>query len=232
MTITNHSIIILRHGQSTWNQRNLFTGWEDADITHKGEIEASKAGKLLKKNNLKFDVAFTSFLRRAIKTLWIVLNEIDQVWIPVHKCWKLNERHYGHLTGLNKFEMEKKYGANLVKKWRKSYHYSPKPIDVKSPIWSGYDNRYDFIPSNELPLCESLKITVDRVAQFWDESVIPNLKKNKRVLISAHGNSLRALIMHIENITSHDIENLDIPRAKPIILELDKNFRFLSREFL
>jgi 2,3-bisphosphoglycerate-dependent phosphoglycerate mutase len=218
-----HFVILLRHGQSTWNAQNRFTGWEDSDLTAIGEGEAKEAGKILRNKNIRVDVAYTSLLRRAIKTLWITLDEINQVWVPVYKCWKLNERHYGHLTGLNKSEMEEKFGADEVKKWRKSYEYLPNPVNMESKQWSGYDDRYHLLSKNEIPFGESLKNTVARVSQFWSEHIISDLKKNKTILISAHGNSLRALIMFLENISPEEIENLDIPRATPIILELDSN---------
>lgn len=229
---TTHSVILLRHGQSSWNEKNRFTGWEDSDLTLTGEKEAKVAGEILRINNLRFDVAYTSLLRRAIKTLWIALDEIDQAWVPVHKCWKLNERHYGHLTGLNKLEMEEKFGKDEVKKWRKSFDYLPDPIDINSKLWSGYDDRYHFLSSDEIPSGESLKNTVVRVSQFWNEFVIPDLKEKKRILISAHGNSLRALLMFLENISSENIENLDIPRAEPIVLKIDSDLNVLSRSFL
>ncbi len=229
---TKHSVIFIRHGQSIWNAQDRFTGWEDSDLTDAGEREAKKAGEIINNKNIKFDVAYTSLLRRAIKTLWIALDEINQVWIPVHKCWKLNERHYGHLTGLNKLEMEQKFGEAEVKKWRKSYDYQPKPVDVNSKNWSGYDDRYNFLPSDQIPQGESLKETVIRVGQFWNENIVPDLKEKKIILISAHGNSLRALFMFLENISSIEIENLDIPRASPIILEFDSKLNVLSRNFL
>ena len=229
---TKHSVILIRHGQSNWNAQNRFTGWEDSDLTAKGENEAKLAGKILKDLDIKFDIAYSSLLQRAIKTLWITLDEINQVWIPVHKCWQLNERHYGHLTGLNKLEMEKKFGTEEVKKWRKSYEYLPQPIEEDSDQWSGYDDRYQFVPKEKIPYGESLKDTVVRVSQFWNENIIYDLKKNRKVLISAHGNSLRALIMFLEKISPKDIENLDIPRAAPIIMEFDANLKVLSRSFL
>ena len=231
MTI-KHSVILLRHGQSTWNAQDRFTGWEDSDLTSIGENEARMAGKILKNKNTKIDIAYTSLLKRAIKTLWIALDEINQVWIPVHKCWKLNERHYGHLTGLNKLEMEKKFGVKEVKKWRKSYDYLPKPINLDSNQWSGYDDRYKSLSNDKIPYGESLKNTVARVSQFWNEYIVSDLKKNKKVLISAHGNSLRALIMFLENISPKEIENLDIPRAAPIIVKFDSHLKVMSRNFL
>ena len=229
---TKHSVILIRHGQSNWNAQDRFTGWEDSDLTLKGENEAKMAGKILRDLNIKFDIAYSSLLQRAIKTLWITLDEINQVWIPVHKCWQLNERHYGHLTGLNKLEMEKKFGTEEVKKWRKSYEYLPQPIKEDSDQWSGYDYRYQFIPKEKIPYGESLKDTVVRVSQFWNENIIYDLKKNRKVLISAHGNSLRALIMFLEKISPKNIENLDIPRAAPIIIKFDANLKVLSRDFL
>ena len=231
MTI-KHSVILLRHGQSRWNAQDRFTGWEDSDLTSTGENEARMAGKILKSKNIQFDIAYTSLLTRAIKTLWIVLDEINQVWIPVHKCWQLNERHYGHLTGLNKLEMEKKFGVAEVKKWRKSYDYIPNPISLESDQWSGYDNRYQFLSKDKIPFGESLKTTVIRVSQFWNDTIIPDLKNNRKIIISAHGNSLRALIMFLEKISPKEIENLDIPRATPIIIKLDSNLEVHSRNFL
>lgn len=226
------NLVIMRHGQSLWNQKNLFTGWEDSDLTSLGEKEARNAAKTLLINGLSFDIAYTSLLTRAIRTLWITLEELNQVWIPIFKNWKLNERHYGHLTGLNKLEMEKKFSPEQVKIWRKSYHYQPQPIGNSHKLWSGLDNRYSHINKKDLPEGESLKETVVRVSNFWNDYILPDLEKNNKVIISAHGNSIRALLMYIENITPEDIEELNIPRATPILLKFNKENKFISREFL
>ena len=231
-TAENLSVIIMRHGQSVWNEKNLFTGWEDADLTETGKLEARKAGQLLKQMRMRFDIAHSSLLRRAIKTLWIALEELDQEWIPVQKNWRLNERHYGELTGLNKIEMEKKYGAPTVKKWRKSYDYKPDPIRDSNSNWNGLDQRYADIEKNLIPRSESLRETLFRVKKYWDNEILHDLKLGKRIIISAHGNSIRALLMYLEQISAEEIEEVNIPRATPIKLELDESFHVVSRSFV
>ena len=228
----NPSVIIMRHGQSVWNEKNLFTGWEDADLTEMGKLEARKAGQLLKQMKMRFDIAHCSLLRRAIRTLWIALEELDQEWIPVKKNWRLNERHYGHLTGLNKIEMEKKHGAPIVKKWRKSFEYKPDPIDESNSNWNGLDQRYADLEKSLIPKSESLKETLFRVKKYWDTEVLRDLKSGKRIIISAHGNSIRALLMYLEKISAEEIEEVNIPRATPIKLQLDESFHVVSRSFL
>tara|TARA_E500000178_G_scaffold348702_1_gene404257 strand:+ start:22848 stop:23657 length:810 start_codon:yes stop_codon:yes gene_type:complete len=231
MTKTN-SLIIIRHGQSVWNEKNLFTGWEDADLTNLGRKEAINAANILKKSNFVFDLAYTSLLSRAIKTLWITLDELNQAWIPIRKCWEINERHYGHLTGLNKVKMEREFGSDIVKNWRKSYAYCPLPIEEDSNLWAGLDSRYDNIDPKLIPTAESLKDTVVRVKKFWIENIVSDLIEGKRIIISAHGNSIRALLMYVENITPEAIEEINIPRAIPIHLKFSCDGTFLSRKFL
>ncbi len=228
----NHNVIIMRHGQSVWNESNLFTGWEDADLTETGRKEAKKAGQLLKKLGMQFDIAHCSVLRRAIKTLWITLEELDQEWIPVQKNWRLNERHYGHLTGLNKNDMERTHGVLTVKKWRKSFAYKPDPIAESSSNWNGLDDRYAHLDERLVPKSESLEETLVRVKQYWDVEILRDLKLGKRVIISAHGNSIRALLMYLEKISAHEIEEINIPRATPIKLELNEALKVVSRSFL
>ncbi len=231
-SLDNRSVIIMRHGQSVWNEKNLFTGWEDADLTEIGKLEARKAGQLLKQMKMRFDTAHCSLLRRAIKTLWIALEELDQEWIPVQKDWRLNERHYGHLTGLNKIEMEKKHGAFTVKKWRKSYDYKPDPVGESNPNWNGLDHRYADLEKILIPKSESLRETLTRVKKYWDAEILRDLKLGKRIIISAHGNSIRALLMYLEKISAEEIEEVNIPRATPIKLQLDESFQVVSRSFL
>jgi 2,3-bisphosphoglycerate-dependent phosphoglycerate mutase len=231
-SLDNRSVIIMRHGQSVWNEKNLFTGWEDADLTEAGKLEARKAGQLLKQMKMRFDTAHCSLLRRAIKTLWIALEELDQEWIPVQKDWRLNERHYGHLTGLNKIEMEKKHGALTVKKWRKSYDYKPEPVGEFNPNWNGLDHRYADLEKVLIPKSESLRETLTRVKKYWDAEILRDLKLGKRIIISAHGNSIRALLMYLEKISAEEIEEVNIPRATPIKLQLDESFQVVSRSFL
>ena len=231
-TLDNRSVIIMRHGQSVWNEKNLFTGWEDADLTEIGRLEARKAGQLLKQMKMQFDIAHCSLLRRAIKTLWIALEELEHEWIPVQKNWRLNERHYGRLTGLNKIEMEKKHGAPTVKKWRKSYDYKPELIDESNTYWNGLDQRYADLEKSLVPKSESLRETLFRVKKYWDTEILRDLKLGKRIIISAHGNSIRALLMYLEKISAEEVEEVNIPRATPIKLQLDESFHVVSRSFL
>ena len=238
-TVTNKNrseaystVVIMRHGQSVWNAQDLFTGWEDADLTQTGKEEAINAGQLLRKQNINFNLAHCSLLKRAIKTLWITLDTLDQVWIPIKKHWRLNERHYGHLTGLNKIKMEQTYGPDTVKKWRKSYDYLPKPIGDNNKNWNGLDGRYKDISPNLIPQSESLKDTVERVKLYWNAQIRTDIDKGKNIIISAHGNSIRALLMYLENINAEDIEEINIPRAIPIIIKFDKNNKILSKAFL
>jgi len=225
-------LVLLRHGQSIWNLDNRFTGWTDVDLSDQGIGEAHKAGKLLKDEGYSFDVAFTSVLKRAIRTLWIVLDEMDLMWIPVHRSWRLNERHYGALQGLNKRDMAEKYGLEQVQIWRRSYDISPLALAETDSRYPGYDQRYDHLKNEELPCTESLKDTLNRVLLYWNESIAPKLMEGKRVLFSAHGNSIRALIKHLDNISDEDIVGLNIPTGIPLVYEFDNNLSVISHYFL
>ena len=214
-----YNLILIRHGQSQWNQKNRFTGWVDIDLSIKGKKEAKKAAEILKKNNLHFDIACTSFLKRAIRTLWITLDEMDQMWIPVIKSWRLNERHYGNLTGLNKKETIKKYGKQQVQLWRRDYNTAPPLLSVSSQKYK--DQRYKDL--SQVPKGESLKQTKQRVLPFWKQTIAPCLQKNKRILIVAHGNSIRALIKHIENLSNEDIAKVEVPTGVPVAYSFSKS---------
>ena len=222
--MSSYNLILIRHGQSKWNQENRFTGWVDIDLSFKGEEEARRAAELLKKNHCLFDTAYTSFLKRAIRTLWIILEKTDQMWIPTIKSWRLNERHYGRLTGLNKEETIKKYGKEQVQIWRRSYNTPPPPLNTTD---QKKDRKYKGI--TELPIGESLQQTKSRVLPFWEQNISHCLKKGKTVLVVAHGNSLRALIKHIENISDEDISTVEIPTGIPIAYSLSKhNFKLTN----
>lgn len=227
-----YKLVLLRHGESLWNKENRFTGWTDIDLSEKGIEEAKEAGKILKKEGYIFDIAYTSVLKRAIRTLWIVLDEMDLMWIPVINNWRLNERHYGALQGLNKAEMAAKYGEQQVQIWRRSYDVQPPPLEKNDPRYPGNDPRYAILKENEIPLCESLKDTVARVVPFWHESIAPTIKAGKRVLISAHGNSIRALIKYLDNISDQDITTLNIPTGIPLVYELDSNLKPIKHYYL
>ena len=218
-----HKIVLLRHGQSQWNLENRFTGWTDVDLTAQGIVEASNAGNLLKKEGYHFDIAYTSLLKRAIRTLWIVLDNMDLMWIPVHRSWRLNERHYGALQGLNKQETTAKHGANQVKIWRRSYDTPPPPLNDGDERLTGNDLRYANIPSNDQPRSEALSHTVDRFLPYWEEIIVPSIQSKNNVLICAHGNSLRALVKYLDNMSEKDIVNLNIPTGVPLIYELNEN---------
>ena len=224
-------LVLLRHGQSAWNLENRFTGWTDVDLSEQGVQEAREAGKLLKAGGYIFDVAYTSVLKRAIRTLWIVLDDLDLMWIPVHCSWRLNERHYGALQGLNKKATADKYGLEQVQIWRRSYDTSPPPLAETDPRDSTNDPRYVHL-KEELPVTESLKDTLKRVLPYWHEAVTPALKQGKRVVISAHGNSLRALVKHLDNISDEDIPTLEIPTGAPLVYELDDRLRALTHYYL
>ncbi len=225
-------LVLLRHGQSIWNLENKFTGWMDIDLSDQGTGEAHQAGKLLKGEGYSFDVAFTSVLKRAIRTLWIVLDEMDLMWIPVHRSWRLNERHYGALQGLNKSDVAAKYGLEQVQIWRRSYDIPPPPLAVTDSRHPGYDQHYCHLKKEDLPCTESLKNTLNRVLPYWEKSIVPNLMEGKTVLISAHGNSLRALIKHLDNISDEDIVSLNIPTGIPLVYELDDKLRAESHYYL
>lgn len=225
-----YKLVLLRHGESVWNQENRFTGWTDVDLTEKGKIEALNAGKLLKDYNI--DMAYTSVLKRAIRTLWIALDEMDMMWIPVYRDWRLNERHYGNLQGLNKLETAKKYGDDKVKIWRRSYDVLPPALDVSDERYPGHDPRYKNLSQQELPVVENLKMTADRVLNLWNESIAPNIKQGNNIIIVAHGNSLRSLVQYLDNISKEDMMDLNIPTGVPLVYELDKDLTPIKSEYL
>jgi 2,3-bisphosphoglycerate-dependent phosphoglycerate mutase len=227
-----HKIVLLRHGESTWNQENRFTGWTDVDLTEKGRAEAVAAGQLLKKEGYRFDVAFTSVLKRANKTLNVVLEELDQLWIPVEHSWRLNERHYGALQGLNKAETAAKYGDAQVKIWRRAYDTPPPPLPDGDPRIDADDPRYADMAPGEFPRTECLKDTVARFVPYWLETIAPVVKAGKRVIIAAHGNSLRALIKYLDNVSDDEIVELNIPTAQPLVYELDADLRPIRHYYL
>ena len=227
-----YKVVLLRHGESLWNKENRFTGWTDVDVTEKGLQEAKKAGEVLKTEGFKFDIAYTSVLKRAIRTLWIVLDELDLMWIPVINNWRLNERHYGALQGLNKAETAKKYGEEQVKIWRRSYDIQPPALDKNDERYPGKDPRYADLKENELPLTECLKDTVARFVPYWEKTIAPMVKSGKRVLITAHGNSLRALVKYLDNIPENEIVELNIPTGIPLVYELDENLKPIKHYYL
>jgi 2,3-bisphosphoglycerate-dependent phosphoglycerate mutase len=218
-------LVLIRHGESTWNKENRFTGWTDVDLTDRGVREAQEAARLLMDAGFSFDVAFTSVLRRAIRTLWIVLSEMDLMWIPVIKSWRLNERHYGALQGLNKAETAAKHGEQQLHTWRRSYDIRPPALDKSDSRYPGNEQKYRDLNENDLPLTECLKDTVERFLPFWYDNIAPEVKKGKRVVISAHGNSLRALVKYLDDISDEDITQLNIPTGIPLIYELDRDLR-------
>src|ERR671911_946693 len=218
-------LVLVRHGQSTWNLENLFTGWVDVDLTEQGRNEARAAGRLLKEQGFEFQVAFTSVLKRAIRTLWFALDEMDMMWIPVHRSWRLNERHYGALQGLNKAETAAQHGEAQVKIWRRSYDIPPPPLAPDDERYSGRDPRYRDLTPAEIPASESLKDTVARFLPYWHETIAPAIKSGKRVLIAAHGNSLRALVKYLDNVGDTDIVELNIPTGIPLVYELDEQLQ-------
>jgi 2,3-bisphosphoglycerate-dependent phosphoglycerate mutase len=227
-----YTLVLVRHGESDWNKENRFTGWTDVDLSEKGVAEAHEAGRLLKAEGLTFDVAYTSVLKRAIRTLWIVLDEMDLMWLPVHRAWRLNERHYGALQGLNKAETAEKFGEAQVKVWRRSYDVPPPALTAEDPRWPGHDRRYAALTREEVPLCESLKDTVARFLPLWHETLVPVITSGQRLIISAHGNSLRALVKYLDNISEDEIVGLNIPTGVPLVYELDANCRPLSHRYL
>jgi 2,3-bisphosphoglycerate-dependent phosphoglycerate mutase len=220
-----YKLVLLRHGESVWNKENLFTGWTDVDLSEKGREEAAEAGRILKQQGYTFDVAYTSVLKRAIRTLWIVLDEMDLMWIPVYRDWRLNERHYGALQGLNKAQTAVKYGEHQVKIWRRSYDTPPPTLESSDPRYPGHDRRYSGLTADQLPLAESLKDTVARFLPSWHEVIGPDVRSGRRVLVTAHGNSMRALIKYLDNISDSDIVELNIPTGVPLVYELDDSLR-------
>ncbi|MGQ0553349.1 MAG: 2,3-diphosphoglycerate-dependent phosphoglycerate mutase [Planctomycetota bacterium] len=227
-----HTLVLLRHGESQWNRENRFTGWVDVPLSEKGTGEAKEAGRLLKAEGLSFDVAHTSVLKRAIKTLWIALEEQDLMWIPVHRSWRLNERHYGALQGLNKAETAARHGEAQVKIWRRSYDIRPPALERSDPLFPGHDRRYAALAPSELPTTECLKDTVARFLPYWNDVIAPAVRSGQRVLIAAHGNSLRALVKHLDGISDADIVELNIPTGVPLVYELDANLRPLRHRYL
>ena len=218
-----YKLVLIRHGESTWNKENRFTGWTDVDLSEKGLQEAKKAGELLRKEGYTFEIAYTSVLKRAIRTLWIVLDEMDLMWIQVIRNWRLNERHYGALQGLNKAETASKYGDEQVHIWRRSYDIQPPALEKSDERYPGKDPRYKYLSEKEIPLTECLKDTVERFLPYWESTIAPMIKTGKKVLIAAHGNSLRALVKYLDNIPDNEIVNLNIPTGVPLVVNVLKS---------
>ena len=225
-------LILVRHGQSTWNVENLFTGWHDVDLSELGLIEAKSAGTEIKKAGIKPDIVFTSVLKRAIRTMWSVLDELDLMWLPVERSWRLNERHYGALQGLNKAETAEKHGDDQVKIWRRSYDIPPPPLTADDERHPSRDSRYGALTSSELPLTESLKDTVARFLPYWHGTIAPSVKAGQKILVAAHGNSLRALVKYLDNVSDADIVELNIPTGIPLVYELDDHLKPLRHYYL
>lgn len=225
-------LVLIRHGQSEWNKLNLFTGWHDVDLSQEGVVEAMTAGKRIKEAGLEFDVAFTSVLTRAIKTLNYVLEESDQMWVPVHKSWRLNERHYGALQGLNKQETAEKYGADQVQKWRRSYDTLPPLLEENDERQAKNDCRYQLLDTHAIPAGENLKVTLERVIPYWMDTIAPEIKEGRRVVIAAHGNSLRALVKFLEGIGDDEIMDLEIPTGVPLVYELNDDLKPVNKYYL
>ena len=225
-------LVLLRHGQSVWNKENRFTGWTDVKLSEQGVKEAEKAGKLLKKEGYKFKIAYTSYLTRAIKTLWIVLEEMGLMWIPEKKSWRLNEKHYGMLQGLNKVETAEKYGADMVQLWRRSFDVPPQPLESDDERNPKFDPRYADLSPKEIPLTESLKEVIERFIPYWEGEILPTLKEQEEVLVAAHGNSLRALVMHLKNMSKEEILKFNIPTGIPYVFEFDDEMNLVKDYFL
>jgi len=226
------TLVLLRHGESVWNKENRFTGWTDVDLSERGVQEAAEAARLLKEGGYAFDVAYTSVLKRAIRTLWITLDGLDQMWLPVIKTWRLNERHYGALQGLNKAETTAEHGEAQVKIWRRSYDIPPPPLTPDDPRHAGRDPRYAGLAASDVPLTESLKDTVNRFLPYWHETIAPAIRGGERVLIAAHGNSLRALVKYLDGISDEEIVGLNIPTGIPLVYELDEQLRPIRNFYL
>jgi 2,3-bisphosphoglycerate-dependent phosphoglycerate mutase len=227
-----YKLVLLRHGESVWNKENRFTGWIDVGLSEKGVEEAKESGRVLLEEGFVFDVAYTSVLKRAIKTLWLAQEEMDLMWIPVHHSWRLNERHYGGLQGLNKTETVEKHGMEQVKIWRRSYDVPPPALTVDDPRYPGRDPRYQDIPKEELPLTECLKDVVARFLPYWHDTLAPAVKAGKRVIIAAHGNSLRALVKYLDNVSDQEIVGLNIPTGIPLVYELNEDLRPITHYYL
>jgi 2,3-bisphosphoglycerate-dependent phosphoglycerate mutase len=226
------TLVLLRHGESAWNLENRFTGWTDVDLTAKGVAEAHEAARLLREGGYTFDVCFTSVLKRAIRTLWIVLDDMDLMWLTVHRSWRLNERHYGALQGLNKAETTAQYGEKQVLVWRRSYADPPPPLTLDDPRHPGHDRRYADVPPAQLPLTESLKDTVARFLPYWHERIVPEVRAGRRVVIAAHGNSLRALVKYLDGVSEEEIVGLNIPTGIPLVYELQDDLRPVRHFYL
>ncbi len=225
-------LMLLRHGESEWNLANRFTGWTDVDLSKKGLAEAKRAGEILREGGYTFDVAYTSVLKRAIRTLWIALDELDLMWIPVYRSWRLNERHYGALQGLNKKETAEEYGQEQVHQWRRSYAVRPPALDRDDERHPRFDPRYAQLKPEDLPASECLKDTLERVLPYWHETIVPDLKAGKRVLIAAHGNSLRALVKYLDDVSEEEITGLNIPTGFPLVYELDDDLQAIKHYYL
>lgn len=227
-----YKVVLLRHGESSWNKENRFTGWTDVDLSEKGISEAKKAAEVLKSEGYSFDIAFTSVLKRAIRTLWLTLDGMDLMWIPVIRSWRLNERHYGALQGLNKAETAKKFGEDQVKIWRRSYDIQPPALEITDERYPGNDPRYAELDKSDLPLAECLKDTVERFVPYWENTIAPTVKSGKKVLITAHGNSLRALVKYLDNTPDSEIVELNIPTGIPLVYELDSRLKPITNYYL
>lgn len=225
-------LVLVRHGQSIWNEQNRFTGWTDVDLSEKGLLEARRAGRILKFNGYEFDIGYTSYLKRAIRTLWIILDELNLEWIPIYKSWMLNERHYGDLQGFDKKKITKKYGKEQVFKWRRGVKITPPPLKINDKRYPGFDIRYKNLRKDQIPLTENLIDTEERVLRFWFKKIVPEIKNDKKVIISAHGNTIRALVRYLDNVPDDGIVNLNIPTATPLIYELDDNLTPLKHYYL
>jgi len=230
--MTTYKIVMIRHGESDWNKANKFCGWFDADLSQLGIEEAINAGKMLKEKKFDFDIAFTSVLKRAIKTLYFVQDELDLHWIPVARHWRLNERMYGALQGLNKSETAAKHGEDQVKIWRRSYDTPPPKVEISDERWPGHDPKYQYVDKQLIPRSECLKDTVERVLPYWYDAIVPEIKKGQRVLIAAHGNSLRALVKYLDNMSDADIMALNIPTGIPLVYELDGDLKPIKHYYL
>lgn len=225
-------LVLLRHGQSQWNQENRFTGWVDVPLSEKGVAEAKEAGKVLKEKGFTFTIAYTSYLKRAIKTLWLALEEMDLMWIEERKSWRLNEKHYGMLQGLNKAETAEKYGADMVQMWRRSFDTPPQPLDSDASSNPKFDMKYQELSASEIPLTESLKEVIERFVPYWEKEIRPTLRERGEVLVAAHGNSLRALVMHLKNMSKEEILQFNIPTGIPYVFEFDDNMNLTRDYFL
>jgi 2,3-bisphosphoglycerate-dependent phosphoglycerate mutase len=228
----SHKLVLVRHGESTWNAENRFTGWTDVDLSEKGRSEAQKGARILKEEGYTFDVAYTSVLKRAIRTLLYIQDELDLLWIPVHHSWRLNERHYGALQGLNKAETAAKFGDQQVKIWRRSYDVPPPALTPDDERFPAKDPRYRDVPTPELPLTECLKDTVARVLPYWDQTIVPDMASGKRIIIAAHGNSLRALVKHLDRMSEAEIMELNIPTGVPLVYEFDNSMQPVKHYYL